>query len=262
MKEKNMNANELQESLTKLYYDLNEVIYPNVKAKNLTLAKDQKATWPLFIHVPEEYAKADIRLMVFGQETNNWWGTFGEDVSDDYIDYAIEELVHGWEEDAHSGYKGFFSEKYCYAYGGQFWNLVKKFIEDMQVANKGAKLSYIWNNVIKMGLGRNNPGTTPYWYETIIKPHFNALIIKEIEILQPDFLVFFCGPDYDWRIGDIFGNPPKKPVEGFSGRELCEFVIPNVKKAFRTYHPGFLYRNNSFRPYTDFIGTMVKELSR
>jgi len=97
------------------------------------------------------------------------------------------------------------------------------------------------------------------WYEEITRPYFNPLILREIEILRPDYLVFFTGPDSDRYISDIFGNPAKKPVAGFSEGELCEFVIPNVKKAVRTYHPGYLYRQTN-RPKDDFFAAIADAL--
>jgi hypothetical protein len=249
-------AKELNNSLWELYGDVIKNIYDSVKTKNTELSDKQKATNPLLIHVSDEYVNADVRLMVFGQETNNWWGTFGED---DTVEKMMDYLISG--DGDNDGYLGFFSEKNCYSYGGQFWPFVKKFIGDLQSAHNGKNISYLWNNVLKLGLGRNNPGTTPYWYENIIKPYFNRIILQEIDILKPDFLVFLSGPNYDTYINDIFGNPQKKAITGFNENELCEFTIPTVKKAVRTYHPAFLYRNNPERPYDDFITAMVNDLS-
>jgi hypothetical protein len=257
METKTVDAKIMQESLNVLYWDVNEKIRQTVKEKNRELPDKQKAVNPLFIHVSDEYAAADVRLMVFGQETNTWGGCNYDGYDDpDMVSYLIDS-----EGEDDCDYKSFFTEKACYRYGGHFWNLVKKFIGNFQAANNGKNINYIWNNLIKMGLTRNNPGTTPYWYDNIIKLYFNDMILREIDILKPDFLVFFTGPNYDRYINDIFGKPQKNMVSDFSENELCEFVIPNIKKVFRTYHPGYLYRNNSKRPYNDYINTIVKEMS-
>lgn len=247
-----LDAKELNDSLWGLYEAVNEEIYDIVKSKNQELPDNQKAAYPLLIAVPEEYTKADVRLMVFGQETNGY-GTYG----DVECEHVVNDLL--WEEE---GYNWFFGEKRCYASSAPFFNTAKQLITSLQKKNTGKQISYLWNEVIKMGLaGKTHPGTTSYWYDTIIKPHLNGLILKEIDLLKPDFLVFFSGPDYDRYIGDIFGNPEKKPVNGFSEREMCEFVIPNVKKTFRTYHPNYLYHNNPSRPKEDFIDALVEKLS-
>jgi hypothetical protein len=249
---------ETQEELYNLYTQITtEEVLNKVKEKNLKLPDNEKSTDPLFIGVTEGYLNADIKLMIFGQETNGWGG--GEFDIDNTED-VIEMLICGDDTPDCMGYRGFFSEKYCYKYGGQFWNMVKKFILDLQTDNQDKKIDYIWNNVIKMG--KRGIGFPNYWYNDIIKPYFNNLIIKEIDILKPNFIVFFSGPNYDKYINDIFDNPLKKSVAGFNEQELCEIKIQNIKRSFRTYHPQFLYRDNQNRPYSDYLQTIIGEIKK
>lgn len=248
---------EIQAELYNLYTQVTtEEILHKVKEKNLKLPDNEKSTDPLFINVTESYLNADIRLMIFGQETNGWGG--GEFSEDNELD-VIEILIDGDGNNPDCmGYRGFFSEKFCYKYGGQYWNMVKRFIIDLQTDNQDKKIDYIWNNLIKMG--KKGISFPNYWYDDIIKKYFNNLVIKEIDILKPDFIVFFSGPNYDKYLNDIFGNPLKKLVAGFNEPELCEIEIPNIKKAFRTYHPQFLYRDNQNRPYSEYLQTIFKEI--
>ena len=160
-------------------------------------------------------------------------------------------------------YDEFFRTKYCYKYGGQFWNMVKYFINEIIIKNKEKKIGYLWNNLVKAG--KDSKGFPWNWYEEIIKPNFNKLILKEIDILKPDYIVFFTGPNssngpYDNVLDHIFSNPNRKKVSGFNDNELCEIEIKNVKKSFRTYHPTYLLRNNKERPYKDFIKKIVDEI--
>ncbi|MCL1812956.1 MAG: hypothetical protein FWG29_05485 [Treponema sp.] len=247
---------EIQKELYNLYSQVTtEEILNKVKEKNLKLPDNEKSTDPLFIRVSEDYLIADVKLMIFGQETNGW-GSEEFNVANE-LD-IIEMLICGDNTPDCMGYRGFFNKKYCYKYGGQFWNMVKRFIIDLQKENQNKKIDYIWNNVIKMG--KKGIGFPNYWYNDIVKPYFNNLIIKEINILKPDFIIFFCGHNYDKYINDIFNNPQKISVAGFNEQELCEIKIQNIKRCFRTYHPQFLYRDNLNRPYSDYLQTIIGEI--
>jgi hypothetical protein len=52
------------------------------------------------------------------------------------------------------------------------------------------------------------------------------LIVKELEIIKPDFLVFLTGTTRDFIIDDIFNKPKRKEVAGFSQDDICEIKIP------------------------------------
>jgi hypothetical protein len=82
----------------------------------------------------------------------------------------------------------------------------------------------------------------PVFYEEMVKPYLNELIIKEIELLTPDYIVFFTGPKYDTVLNDVFNYPAIDKIRNFDERELCEIKISGVRKCFRTYHPNYLNR--------------------
>ena len=91
-----------------------------------------------------------------------------------------------------------------------------------------------------MGYNGKGKGFPHKFYDSIVKPYLNNLIVKEIEILKPDYIIFLTGHGYDRILNDIFGKLETKVVEGFSKNELCEITIPNVKKSLRTQHPTHL----------------------
>jgi hypothetical protein len=141
--------------------------------------------------------------------------------------------------------------------------MIKYFIQSLKDQNKDRTIEYLWNNLIKMG--KTVKGFPYNWYNDIIKPYFNELILKEINILNPDFIIFFTGPNstngsYDRALDEVFNNPRREPIEGFGKDELCEIKTPNVKKSFRTYHPTFLLRNNKNRSYKEYIQKIVNEI--
>jgi len=188
--------------------------------------KPYSATFPLFLKSYEHYENAEIKVMIFGQETNGW--------GDYDPDKTIVEIMNGYVE--------FFISEYCYKhYGGHFWNGINKIKRLLEEKNAGKSIGYLWNNAVKMGYNRN--GFPHNFYGTIVKPHLNNLIVKEIEILKPDYIIFLTGYRYDGVLADIFGELKKDQVEGFPIDKLCEITIPNVKKSLRTYHPRPLYQN-------------------
>jgi hypothetical protein len=242
----------INEQLYSVYHDLDQDIYQTIKEENeKILNRNDKAAYPLFIKSTKEYEEADVKLMIFGKETNGWGGIYGSD-DEKYVEDIIGE------------YDNFFCSKYCYNYGGQFWNMIKYFIESLKSQNKEKKIEYLWNNIVKMG--KDSKGFPYNWYNDIIKPCFNELIIKEINILKPDFIVFFTGPNssngpYDTVLNEVFNNSQRKSVEGFSESELCEIEIQNIKKAFRTYHPTRLLYNNKKRQYKEYIQKIIGEIN-
>src|SRR5690554_7066240 len=68
----------------------------------------------LCLSVSERYIDSDLKVMVFGQETNDWHGSYSNKHSEQ------------WLKDC---YEDFFNSDYCFSYGGQFWNGVSRTID-------------------------------------------------------------------------------------------------------------------------------------
>ena len=81
----------------------------------------------------------------------------------------------------------------------------------------------LWNNIVK--IGNAYKGFPNKLYDDGIKNNMKKVIPIEIEILKPDFIVFFTGPNSS---------------NGLYDNVLCEIILPNVKKCFRLYHPKYL----------------------
>ena len=180
------------------------------------------ATHPLLIKTDDEYANADLKVMFFGQETNDWNGVFEEDTNvDDVVDV----------------YENFYLKKGYEQYGKPFWN----FIRNLKSTQSKRKIGYIWNNVLK--IGKSESGTPQQGLIKYTIDYFNV-IPQEIEILKPNVLLFLSGHTYDDHIRKTIGNFSIVPIEGFSTNELCILKFDNISVdlAIRTYHPGYLQR--------------------
>ena len=88
------------------------------------------------------------------------------------------------------------------------------------------------------------------------------MIFKEIEILNPDYLVFFSGANYDSLLKYAVGDFELKSVKGFTQRQMSEVVFTNLStKAIRTYHPNYLYRNSIDRYLNSIVTTISNNLN-
>lgn len=197
------------------------------------------ATHPLLIKTNEEYEYADLKVMFFGKETNEWHGAFEEGID-------INSVISVYDE--------FYLKKGYERYGKPFWNFIRR----LKSTQSNKKIGYIWNNVLKIGKsesGSPQQGLINYTIES-----FNV-IPQEIEILKPNILLFLSGHTYDEHIKKSVGNFTIVPIEGFPTNKLCllKFDDINVDLAIRTYHPGYLQRLGEHRiEITDKINKLIE----
>jgi len=200
----------------------------------------------LCLNISDEYLSSDIKLMVFGQETNDWYGAYAE------VDkFNSEENRTDWLK---SVYDEFFTSKYCYSYGGHFWNGVSKLVNGIE-ERTGKTVGLLWNNIVKIG----KDGDKGRPENSIINWQKPALdfIIEEIKTAQPDIVVFFTGPNYDDRLEAVFSDIQFKSVSTRKPEELSIVTSDNLPfHSIRTYHPHFLFFND-FDSYLNDILTVV-----
>lgn len=199
----------------------------------------KKPTNPLLLKIDNEtdFKKAEIRIMIFGQETNGWYEN-----SDD-----LESIINAYQE--------FFGTDYCYSYGGQFWNGVNRFRSMLQEKYPDKKIRLVWNNLVKTGKsdGRGMPPDYIYQIE-----RYNFEVIKEeLKIVNPNVVLFLSGPNYDKIIKDNFGALKYEPLAPFSERQLSKIAFDSVDFCFRTYHPNYLWRNN----INSYFDRILKEIN-
>lgn len=229
------------EKLNKLYQDKYPILTKMIQDKNTKLKvqdrDSQMATNPLLLKSFESYDIADFKIMFFGQETNFWL----KEINNGVFNGEILPIL--------SLYERFFINGNCFRYGGQFWNGIKLFKNKVNKSFDEKKIEYIWNNIEKIGQCKKG---FPHAISNITEKYFNVLQ-DEIEILKPDLLIFFTGPNYDSSIKKYFGEFEMKTIYPFNGRELCEIIIPNMPRSLRTYHPNYLWRSKTISSTFDKI---------
>jgi hypothetical protein len=225
--QKRWNEMNINEKLFKIYEEANEKVFKIITERN---SKEiDKATYPFFLKIPKAFEISKNKIIVYGQETYGW-SDVNNDTSNTYN--MSENRTDGIIE----CYERKFNKKEYLTYSSHFWQVFKLLNDYFCECSK--EFGYLWNNIEKMGL--DGDGFPDNWYDDIIKPYFNDLVNKEIEIIKPDFLVFFTGTTRDHVLDDIFNKPERKNVENYDQKDLCEIILPDIKKAFRTHHPRYL----------------------
>ena len=161
----------------------------------------------LWLHDCEAYEKADIKVMIFGRETNNWNDkanrksfpnytyNFGLGTSED-VQYEISG-IHDESHDIY-GICDIYAEYQNKDEAPQTPFTKKKdiFVDMLKKAFPDKRIECIWNNVHKVGngaLGRGGCcGQPTAEIQQIVKHRFNV-VPDEINILNPDIVVFLTG---------------------------------------------------------------------
>lgn len=169
-----------------------------------------------------EYDNADIRVMIFGQENNDWGGVFNSEAP---VEDEVERILEV--------YNSFYNVEFNYV--SQFWNGYKLFMRMLNAKYPNKTIKYAWNNIVKIGKAFEMHLPPAYIYEEELK-HFN-IVKNEIEILKPHVILFLTGPYYD---GKIMDKLPEAKIIPFADN-IMKVEIPNVDFAYRTYHPKNTY---------------------
>ncbi|RGP11882.1 hypothetical protein DXB27_20575 [Parabacteroides gordonii] len=203
--------------------------------------------YPLLLKVNEErYNNADLKVMVFGQETNGW----------EHQVCPIVTPVEQSSEIIDITVKGFmdYYRKFLDGWGinSPFWHYLKRIQNTLSVSLPDKTIEIVWNNIYKIGnkeKGKNRPVKLIRDFEN---GYFN-LIREEIEILKPDVIIFLTGPNYENRVKKIFPIVSSIPlVSSIRQEELSKFQFENGVSAYRTSHPNYLQLSKKAK-YIDFL---------
>lgn len=183
----------------------------------------------------EWYTKADVKLMFFGKETNSW--EKNEDVGDTMGTY--ERFLEDKYVVTDKG--GFFSQ------GSNFFkvgiNRMMAGIEDILLDYPGKRASMIWNNISKLSAISTRGGSPVNSLIHDLERKYFHVIPKEIEILQPEILIFYTGPGennyyrYITQEDNFTMTEEPKPLAGFDKRDVVKLSFKEVKLAYKTWHP-------------------------
>lgn len=215
-----MSINKELEKLYSKYWD--DLI---VNGKNIT----DKPANPFLLKIIDEdkYVRADLKVMIFGQETWEWNESFGK---------SIEEMMNHYEC-ARETYLT--AENKGFRYGFNFFK--NKLIEHY----KGKEIEFIWNNISKIGIS-NTTGVTKEIKE--LERNFFPVISEEMKILNPDIVIFLTGnrnDDIRFHFPDVTFAKYQNTATLLSQSGKTKFqpvyqviseYLPN--KSVKAYHPA------------------------
>ncbi|MCH5219892.1 MAG: hypothetical protein J1F20_04915 [Muribaculaceae bacterium] len=231
---------------------------------------DIKPAAPLLIELSDDedkypYESAELRVMVFGRENNNWNDKGNRGNAEIYTQYSTYNFHLENTEDILTEIRGKHTDDsenellpeqemygltdiyhdYCFEETGvaknQFTKRMYQFIEMLE-QKTGKQVGCVWNNLFKIGRGKVGFGgccaQSPDYIKDIEKRTFDV-IGKEIEILKPDIIIFMTGIEVDDAIVEKLNLPSGEfPIIDASLPHLRKVVIPGVKYAARTIHPS------------------------
>ena len=185
------------------------------------------------------YTDADLKVMVFGQETNSWVGknddfgtppspVFSPDVSVEAVMGIYEDFYASYYHDGTFGYNG---TRY-----GTFHYGFNRFAMSLNAAFPGKRIAYVWNNLVKVGKSQGTGFCGPDIY-ALERAHF-SVIREEINILKPDLLLFLTGT-YDERIRDNWYDAQFSELSPYAVNEVAQVMSSELSiPAYRTNHPS------------------------
>lgn len=192
----------------------------------------EEVSRPFCLGVSNEYIYAERRIMVIGQQTNQWdsyrksidWKT--ESVQQWCVKY-LERQVFGWHKEELDNNPS------------PFWAFFK------QVSSTG--WVPCWNNIDKMqSVTKDGDMLSDKQREILFQGIFDGktLLQKEIEVTKPDRVVFIVGPVFKEAICKALGVSG----EALNGKELnsvnmCDDITKETGlqiPTFWSYHPKYL----------------------
>lgn len=218
----------INEKLLKLYKDMLPSYQDMVRAinqeKKLVSGKD--FVGPLLMHCwEEEYSKEGNKKILFvGQETCGW-----RSLSKDYnINEQIKDYIN-----------------FDYGNGSTklsspFWRIIRRINKEINGVDKKGR-NILWTNVNKFGI--NGKGK-PCLFVLEKENHYYNILIEEIKIVHPDFIILLSGPHYD---GDLREKIPDveyyQVLSNYNVHQFAEVkskLLPENCKMYRIYHPRYI----------------------
>ncbi len=193
----------------------------NLYANNLTAFNQIRLTFPNeqfdlpgpFLMSPNSlYSRQKQRLLIIGQQTKGW--TYDLDIEKQLLNYESFNVGVNY-------------------YPSPFWNITRK----LEKAIGNDPLSCAWTNINKFDLEEDRPYGE---FEQAISK-LDPILVDEIKIIKPEVCMFFTGPDFDYRIKNIFANIEFVGIGGWNVRQFCRLKHKDLPEmSFRSYHPKAL----------------------
>lgn len=207
--------------------------YPGLKSA-LADADAETLSCPQLVDISaHNYKLARTKLLIFGQQTREWYDDWSN-IKGDVAAHAVRELLQEYSVfNLGSGLRH-----------TPFWHYAHELHTLLNPNGPGN--GFIWSNLIKMaGLNKQDKWGYPGWLiEELINKSFDVLV-SEVNLAEPDVVVFFTGHDYDECLERSFPGVRLSAVPRANLDSNWLAAVKHVRlpeHSYRTYHPGYLNR--------------------
>ncbi len=223
--------NQMNKRLQAIYQEWKIEVYDTfINDKEQIETGNIKYSAPFYAGIPEEFDSTKKTLLFVGQEASKWWRCY-EDPHREFpqnhsVGYAQTQVGNNKEHNFN---------------GSPFWRLFRKLSE---------KYNMVWTNIDKVHRIGGDKETLSLTLkdELALNSPFGksgkTIFQNEIEIIDPDVILFVTGPNYYQTMakaagidGDILYSQkptPPNPVNEISN------IIELTRRTFWSYHPRYL----------------------
>lgn len=175
--------------------------------------KENIMNGPFLCSPSASYWESKVKVIFVGRETNGWG-----------VEGTVDSLMLKYAN---------FNVGKNYKYkGGPYWSVIRK----IEFALNLDYFNCATLNLNKFDVSSKTP--TGDYLKSIMT--LDYILLDELDLLQPDIVIFFTGPTYDDRVTNLF-NTSLSEVAGFTKRQFAEIKLSDKPyKVFRTYHPKTL----------------------
>lgn len=271
-------AREKNEKLLNLQKEWEYKLYMQL-SESYAIQRDVKLSRAFSFGVSQHYTNSDKKIMIVGQEAKGhtfdplWNLEHWHDWAIEYLEFQL------YKEPSIHGYK--FNKN-----GSPFWTFIRELIKKRE-PDEYFNYGVCWNNLDKVTRYIKEDGKEwkehklPYDKQNnierailnkkIFDDNSKSLLKKEIEVSNPDILIFAVGAsnpyyhtlytsilDIDGDYNTIFNKLkcpyPQKDHECVDITEIANLGVPT----YYTYHPNFLQQSNTIKKVVDKIKGVIK----
>lgn len=198
--------------------------------------KVSNSAYPFLIVPRDNYCTAKNRIMICGQETQGWCNELDNKNPEEVTPKMVMSFYNGFVNGG--------------AYSSSYWHFGHRLEKMLPEAG------FVYNNIVKIGK-RRSAGCDDSIYRLSLK-HF-PVYRKELDILNPDVIIFLTGKYYDWRIRETLGDFRTEVISPGIFIERIIFNDSSIPTAYRTYHPRYIIQ--ILKKYKEYSRILVDEIS-
>jgi hypothetical protein len=235
-------ANELAKEANTRLQEAYEKILPLWKT---TFAKEaglsRRLSIPCFLDVQPQYFAAVTRIVFVGQETHGWWTESGGAAPS----LTVPEITDFYRK---------MRPELLRKYRSPYWQAVRKVATQLAIAEPES--SVVFSNIFPCDVDKRQAPQ-----ELLKAFRLWRVLPDELEILRPEYVIFFCGPIYSWNLQCFF----KSPLLGklYTATPVLSYIPVDVTwKGFVSFHPNYLRRARLWRALDQIVHLISEDVDK